>query len=147
MVTVMVSWPRANPVVSRLPRSTLLSVSRTSRVVATGLREEGVPFASVTVYDTIACCCRLTELRICAVTSTWPPGLVKMGIALPGVTSTKLLRGVSEPVIDEVISGAPSAVAVMWKPNAVNDVVDVDVSETVSAVSLSSRRCPGRESA
>ena len=65
-------------------------------------------------------------------TSTWPPGLVKAGLVVTEVTWTKVLRAVSEPVIDWVISGAPSAVAVTVKLKGASAVVEVEVSVTVS---------------
>ena len=59
-VTVIVSSPRAKPVVSRLPRSTVLKVLSTFRVVATGVDvNSGVPLESVTVKKTVACCCAM----------------------------------------------------------------------------------------
>ena len=49
-VTVIVSCPKAKPVVSKLPRSTVESVVRTSSVVGTGVEAKSVaPEESVTV--------------------------------------------------------------------------------------------------
>ena len=49
-VTVIASWPRAKPVVSKLPRSTVESVVRTLSVVETGCERKSVaPVESVMV--------------------------------------------------------------------------------------------------
>ena len=90
------------------------------------------PDWSVTVYETSACCCLLTALRISAETSTWPPGCVNVGLGVTDATCTSAAREINEPVVDWVSSVAPSTVAVTWKLNGERFVVEEFVSVTVT---------------
>ncbi len=133
-VTLIESSPSANPVVSRLPRSTVSSVVSTSRVVAMGCEVKITLFcASVTVYETLTDFSSSTALRIFALTSTISPGMAKEGLVFTDVICRNVVRAVSDPVSDWLISGAPSAVAVTVKLNGASSVLEVESRVTVSA--------------
>ena len=88
-VTVIVSSPRANPVVSRSPRSTVLKVVSTFRVVVTGCDVN-----STCRWSRSPCTRPRLLLLVDGVQDPGrdvdlPPGLVKAGLGVTAVTWTK----------------------------------------------------------
>ena len=88
-VTLIVYVPGLKPVVSRLPRSTLVTPITSGSAIATGVDvKTTVPWLLVTVYDTVPCSACVTPASTLAETSTWVPASTVDGFGVTSRTDT-----------------------------------------------------------
>ena len=92
-LTLIVYVPGLKPVVSSVPRSTLVTPVTSGSAIATGVDvKTTVPWRLVTVYDTEPCSGRVTPASTLAETSTWVSASTVDGLGVTPITDTAFWR-------------------------------------------------------